>query len=296
MNSHIKKQLIASASKIGYSADSRSNGKLICLRYPKATHPIFVDAKAGGQADGAQRYFKVAVHPQKFVDPTGWGIDGLAAYAHPASGKNTSLHSGYSGFPPAERPTQHYAKAYIAQSLKALAELLIKLSHRSPTPSGSTDCFANDVDCDGSVEAEFGAVASSSERSAASEERLPPKGLVIAEPWISMILDGKKTWEMRSRQCELRGEIALIAKGTGTVVGVARIVGCQGPLKPESLASSRDKHCITESLKTDGEWMESWNYAWVLDSARRFEQPVWYKHPSGAVTWVNLDNCVVAGA
>lgn len=45
--------------------------------------------------------------------------------------------------------------------------------------------------------------------------------LVIAEPWIGLILDGSKTWEMRSRATRKRGRIALIRKGSGQVVGVA---------------------------------------------------------------------------
>ncbi|MBD8246954.1 ASCH domain-containing protein [Xanthomonas campestris] len=44
------------------------------------------------------------------------------------------------------------------------------------------------------------------------------KGLVIDEPWISLILSGQKTWEMRSRATSIRGRIALIKKGSGTEV------------------------------------------------------------------------------
>ena len=50
------------------------------------------------------------------------------------------------------------------------------------------------------------------------------KGLIIREPWIGMILAGRKTWEMRSRQTPYRGRIGLIRKGTGMVVGIAEIV------------------------------------------------------------------------
>ena len=40
------------------------------------------------------------------------------------------------------------------------------------------------------------------------------KALVIDEPWISAILLGVKTWEMRRGVCNLRGPIALIRKGS----------------------------------------------------------------------------------
>jgi hypothetical protein len=42
------------------------------------------------------------------------------------------------------------------------------------------------------------------------------KGLVIDEPWISLIISGEKTWEMRSRNTVVRGRIALIRKGSKT--------------------------------------------------------------------------------
>ena len=35
------------------------------------------------------------------------------------------------------------------------------------------------------------------------------KGLIIREPWIGMIMDGSKTWELRTQHTTMRGEIAL---------------------------------------------------------------------------------------
>ena len=48
------------------------------------------------------------------------------------------------------------------------------------------------------------------------------KALIVDEPWISAILRGEKTWEMRKTGCNLRGSIALIRKGAGHVVGSRR--------------------------------------------------------------------------
>jgi ASCH domain len=44
------------------------------------------------------------------------------------------------------------------------------------------------------------------------------KGLIIDEPWISLIVSGEKTWEMRSRNTNVRGRIGLIRKGSKTVI------------------------------------------------------------------------------
>ena len=52
------------------------------------------------------------------------------------------------------------------------------------------------------------------------------KALIVDEPWISAILRGEKTWEMRKTGCNLRGSIALIRKGAGHVVGVAEVTDC----------------------------------------------------------------------
>src|SRR5438876_7688725 len=50
------------------------------------------------------------------------------------------------------------------------------------------------------------------------------KALIIDEPWISMIVSGQKTWEMRSRNTQVRGRIGLIRKGSKTVIGLADLV------------------------------------------------------------------------
>ena len=54
--------------------------------------------------------------------------------------------------------------------------------------------------------------------------RLCPKGqmtilsgLVIDEPWVSMITSGEKTWEMRPGNTPVRERIALVRKGWRTV-------------------------------------------------------------------------------
>src|SRR3546814_17113863 len=69
-------------------------------------------------------------------------------------------------------------------------------------------------------------------------------GLIIDEPWISKILEGDKVWEMRSRRTSKRGVVALIRKGSGTIVGVAKIDGCSEPLSLVELAANATQHCV----------------------------------------------------
>lgn len=115
------------------------------------------------------------------------------------------------------------------------------------------------------------------------------KGLVIDEPWVSMILSGEKTWEMRSRNTQVRGRIALIKKGSKTVVGVADLVGTLPKLSRAELKANVDKHCVSENDVGEG---FKHSTAWVLERAQPLREPVRYRHPSGAVIWVNLDPAV----
>ncbi len=115
------------------------------------------------------------------------------------------------------------------------------------------------------------------------------KGLIIDTPQIDKILSGKKIWEMRSTATKKRGLIALIRKGSGKVIGVARLVDSLGPFsKPEMLAN-QSRHLISAERLADPK-VEKWNRAWVMQDAKLFSTPIPYSHPNGAVIWVNLDD------
>ena len=117
------------------------------------------------------------------------------------------------------------------------------------------------------------------------------KGLVIDEPWVSMIVAGQKTWEMRSRNTMVRGRIGLIKKGSKTVIGVADLVGTVPKLSLLALRASASKHQVPAS-QIDEDFKH--NTAWVLERARPLGQPVPFRFPAGAVIWVNLDPDVSA--
>lgn len=117
------------------------------------------------------------------------------------------------------------------------------------------------------------------------------KALIIAEPWIGRVLACEKTWEVRSRDTRVRGRIGLIRKGSGTVVGVAELVGRLPKLPISKLRANTARHGVrAEEIGDDFKW----DTAWVLDRARPLSAPVPYPHPAGAVIWVNLDPKVTA--
>lgn len=113
------------------------------------------------------------------------------------------------------------------------------------------------------------------------------KALIIRSPWIDLILSGQKTWEMRSRNCTHRGPIALIAGGTGKVVGTAELLDCLPKLDADQMRDHNGEHAIPEHLM-DQVIADGWVQPWVLRNVQRLPQPVSYQHPNGAVTWVNL--------
>jgi hypothetical protein len=120
------------------------------------------------------------------------------------------------------------------------------------------------------------------------------KGLVIDEPWIGLILEGKKTREMRKTGCSHRGQIALIRKGSGQVVGVADVVDSLPSIETKAAyAAAESKHGIPPDRQTRA-YEDGWRTPWVLANARHLPSLVPYSHPPGAVIWVNLDEAVSA--
>src|SRR5207237_3352695 len=99
------------------------------------------------------------------------------------------------------------------------------------------------------------------------------KGLIIREPWISLILSRKKTWELRSRDTRVRGRIALIRKGSGTVIGVAELVGTLPKLSRSKLISNVKKH---QAPRREFRGDLKYTTAWVLRRATRLDKPVPY--------------------
>jgi hypothetical protein len=114
------------------------------------------------------------------------------------------------------------------------------------------------------------------------------KALVIDEPWITKILSGEKIWEMRKRNCKIRGPIALIKKGSGHVIGIAEITDCREPLDSlEDYAATERFHHIPPERQARA-FADGWRTPWVIRNAKRLAKPIAYVHPSGAVIWVNL--------
>lgn len=114
------------------------------------------------------------------------------------------------------------------------------------------------------------------------------RALLIRRPWIDMILDGTKTWEIRGSRVLIDGpeEIALTPSGSGTVIGVCDLVGCIGPLTQNQYRKNAKKAGMRPSEATLGWYRQT--YAWVMAKPKKLKTPVPYEHPPGAIIWVRL--------
>jgi hypothetical protein len=111
------------------------------------------------------------------------------------------------------------------------------------------------------------------------------KGLIIKDPWITHILNGDKSWEIRGSRTKIRGKIGLIKSGTGHIYGTANLVDCQGPFTDLEFKQNRDKHLVSD-LGQVARYKKV--YAWVLKDVQKLPEPIPYNHPRGAIIWVNI--------
>jgi len=110
------------------------------------------------------------------------------------------------------------------------------------------------------------------------------RALIIRKPHIDNILDGSKSWEMRSAPTKVRGKIGLIEAGSGLIIGEAILVRNGIPLTNYLTAKQTFPFHQVDDLSK----LEKWRYPWILSNAKRYEKPIPYKHPKGAVIWVKL--------
>jgi len=108
------------------------------------------------------------------------------------------------------------------------------------------------------------------------------RALIVKKVWLDKIFDEGKVWEMRTTKTKVRGKIGLIESGSGMIVGEAHLMYCSD--KPIARHPSQLKYHQVE----DVELLKKWKYAWGLAFAKRYKEPKPYKHPQGAVIWVNL--------
>lgn len=115
----------------------------------------------------------------------------------------------------------------------------------------------------------------------------PQKGLIIKKEWLELILSGKKIVEIRSSHTKVRGKIALIESGSGHIVGECEIIDSTCLDTAEKLDKAMIDGCVSKDVVLVSYYKKP--HAWHIKNAIRYEKPVPYKHPKGAVIWVNIN-------
>lgn len=109
------------------------------------------------------------------------------------------------------------------------------------------------------------------------------RALIIDEPHISRILSGEKIMEMRSRPTNIRGRIGLIRKGSGLIVGSVDLYHSGASMDEVTALATTQYHMVSDLNK-----IKKWKYPWMLRDVVKFDNPIPYKHPQGAVIWVKM--------
>jgi hypothetical protein len=111
------------------------------------------------------------------------------------------------------------------------------------------------------------------------------QALIIQPHWLNEIYANGKQWEMRSTKTHKRGTFGFIEQGTGLITGQFDLVDSLEAISALEYSMHFDKHRIPLE-NTD--LHQKYPYPWVIKNIVRFDKPIKYKHPRGAVIWVNL--------
>ncbi len=298
MPRQVREQILRFASSLGWLPVESAPGtdrfvKLITLS--RKGHTLCIDKVTGISGSGEIKWLKVVVHPDKFRPEFATHIAGVKERLN--RGENWHRHSGFQSFKH-DGKGEPAGMAYEVSDLVALEQLLAALSgqpvqstasERPATVSPEPQAVKIDSRT-GTLPANLPRIQKSIVRESRTS-RLPDRALIIDEPWISYLLSGRKSWEMRSTATHIRGAIGLIRKGSGQVVGVADLVDSRGPLDREEMLESIPRHCIDAPIINSGR-VDKWCYAWEMANVVALRDAVPYQHKSGAVIWVEIDSAV----
>ena len=111
--------------------------------------------------------------------------------------------------------------------------------------------------------------------------------LIIKSYWADKIFDENKLWEIRGCNTSKRGKIAIAKSGTGCVFGTVNLINSI-PLTKKLWETNEKNHQV------DISWEElllryKKPYAWIFECVEKYQTPIPYTHPKGAVIWVKDD-------
>ncbi len=116
-------------------------------------------------------------------------------------------------------------------------------------------------------------------------DQLPERGFRVKEPYASLIVQGKKRWELRKHPTRVRGRVGVIHGNR--VLGTVEITDVHGPFTVEELKAHYDKHLA------DPRFLEQYAqgrplYAWELGDAQEYPEPRPFTPKQGQQLWIRL--------
>ena len=116
-------------------------------------------------------------------------------------------------------------------------------------------------------------------------DELPERALKVRQPYASLIVQGKKTWEIRRHPTRVRGRVGIMSGGK--LLGTVEVRGVKGPFTVEELAEHADRH------QADPAFLQAYArndplYAWELANAREYPQPISVQTKNGQQMWVKI--------
>ena len=129
---------------------------------------------------------------------------------------------------------------------------------------------------------------------------LPERALLVKEPWASLLVDGAKTWELRTENCTIRGRVGIAVRGK--IIGEVNITDAMLVAQRDAggtllaipgaepyfplLPANRPLHRVENFAGL--RWKRF--YAWIVSDAVRYSEAITYKHKQGCQKWMKLDN------
>jgi len=112
------------------------------------------------------------------------------------------------------------------------------------------------------------------------------KGLIIKPKWAELILDGKKSIEVRGSKTNIKGTIGIIESGSKKVFGTAELYH-YFKLSKDNFELTRNGHLLKISYE---ELLKIYPkpYGWCFQNVEKYDNPVPYEHKQGCVIWVNI--------
>ena len=125
----------------------------------------------------------------------------------------------------------------------------------------------------------------------------PKRALIVQSPWANLLVKGEKTVEIRGSATKMFGTIAIAQSKSKLLIGEVTLESCcliavrdaDGRLQDvpgslHTLDSLKDAHRIEDV----GSIPYGKVYAWFVTKCVKYDTPLSYVHPRGAVVWVSL--------